>query len=452
MVDPETSLLNGAERLISDVDHTAGRITASQLQNTDLSAVKRFANPEPTCHEGAKAINEVKVAPSCSLRDDLRLRAEATAAIAAENADVVDREARFPSEALSAARTQRLLGILVPTELGGEGASVSDVVDICYMLGRACASTGMIFAMHQIMVAILIRHAKSSVWHNNLLRQLSTKQLLLASSTTEGQGGGDLRTSASAVERIGSRMALTKSATVISYGEQADGILTTARRSDDALPSDQVLVAFVKEDYQLDPIVNWNTLGMRGTCSSGFILKANGELCQVLPDPYHKIQSHTMMPVAHLTWCAVWAGIAAGAVERARRLARGAARNEGGQTPPGVAHLTRATMSLRGLRGTVASLLQRFETVANIGDELDSLDFQNAMNLLKVNASELATSTVMSAMQTCGLLGYRNDGEFSVSRHLRDVLSSSIMINNDRILASASAASLLIEVPDSLRG
>jgi len=158
------------------------------------------------------------------------------------------------------------------------------------------------------------------------------------------------------------------------------------------------------------------------------------------------------MPVAHLTWCAVWAGIAAGAVERARRLVRGAARNEGGQTPPGVAHLTRATMSLRGLRGIVASLLQRFETVANIADDLDSLDFQNAMNLLKVNASELATSTVMSAMQTCGLLGYRNDGEFSVSRHLRDVLSSSVMINNDRILGSASTASLLIEVPHSLRG
>jgi len=74
------------------------------------------------------------------------------------------------------------------------------------------------------------------------------------------------------------------------------------------------------------------------------------------------------------------------------------------------------------------------------------------MNLLKVSASEIATSTVMSAMQACGLSGYRNDGEFSVSRHLRDVLSSSIMINNERILANAATASLLIEVPHSLRG
>ena len=50
-----------------------------------------------------------------------------------------------------------------------------------------------------------------------------------------------------------------------------------------------------------------------------------------------------MMPVAHLTWSGVWAGIAAGAVERARAFVRNAARRAGGQLPPGAAHLTRAS-------------------------------------------------------------------------------------------------------------
>jgi acyl-CoA dehydrogenase len=384
---------------------------------------------------------------SCSVTNDLKLRADVMAAAAAKNADAVDREARFPAEAFQAAREQHLLDILVPADLGGEGASVSDVVDVCYALGRACASTAMIFAMHQIMVAILVRHARNSPWHRRLLRRLSTEQLLLASSTTEGQGGGDLRKSACAVERTGSRMALAKSATVVSYGAQADAILTTARRSADAQPSDQVLVALVKEDYQLERIVDWDALGMRGTCSTGFMLKAAGELNQLLPESYQTIHTQTMMPVAHLTWCGVWSGIAAGAVERARRFVRSAARHANGQLPPGAAHLTRATISLRTLRGIVASALQRFETT----DELESLDFQTAMNLLKVNASELAIATVMSCMQACGLSGYRNDGEFSVARHLRDVLSSSIMISNDRILANAAGASLLIEVPPLLR-
>jgi len=57
----------------------------------------------------------------------------------------------------------------------------------------------------------------------------------------------------------------------------------------------------------------------------------------------------------------------------------------------------------------------------------------------------------MSALQTCGLAGYRNDGDLSVSRHVRDILSTSIMINNDRILASAANAAMVVEVPALLR-
>src|SRR5205085_11244730 len=71
--------------------------------------------------------------------------------------------------------------------------------------------------------------------------------------------------------------------------------------------------------------------------------------------------------------------------------------------------------------------------------------------LLKVNSSERAIETVLSALQACGLSGYRNDGEFSVARNLRDVLSSSIMINNERIFASAASSLLLFEVPALVR-
>jgi acyl-CoA dehydrogenase len=191
---------------------------------------------------------------------------------------------------------------------------------------------------------------------------------------------------------------------------------------------------------------------MRGTCSAGFTVRANGEADQVVPVPYDKIQAHTMMPVAHLTWAAVWAGVAAAAVEPARRFIRAAARNAKGAPAPGAAHFTQATMSLRTLRGNLASALRKFDEIGTKESELDSLEFQTAMNLLKVSASEMATATVMCSMQACGLAGYRNDGEFSISRHLRDVLSSSIMINNDRILSNAATALLLIETPRSLLG
>src|SRR6202051_4050036 len=136
-------------------------------------------------------------------------------------------------------------------------------------------------------------------------------------------------------------------------------------------------------------------MGMRGTCSAGFMLSAEGEPDQVLGVPYPRIHAQSMMPIAHLTWSAVWSGIAAGAVERARSFLRTASRRSGGQLPPGAAQLTRATSSLAALRSMVAAHLRRFEQVGESGERLEALEFQSSMNLLKVNASELAMATVM---------------------------------------------------------
>jgi acyl-CoA dehydrogenase len=382
---------------------------------------------------------------------DLKTRVEKVAVVAATHAAAVDAGSRFPREAIDAARAERLLSLAVPVEFGGEGASISDVVDVCYALGRNCASTAMIFAMHQTKVACLVRHGRGSPWHQRLLRRLSAEQLLLASSTTEGRAGGDVRNSSAPIEWRDGRITLERQATVISYGEAADGLVTTARRSPEAASSDQVLVAFLKDDYTLKRLNGWDAFGMRGTCSEGFALTASGAAEQIVPVSYDKIHAETMMPVAHLCWSGAWAGIAAAAVERARAFVRKAAHGAGGTMPPGAQHLTRAVASLRTLRSLIAASLQRFEATAADPAALEAIDVQTGMNMLKVNASELAVATVMSAMQACGLSGYRNDSEFSIGRHLRDILSSPVMISNDRILANIGAASLLSSTPASLR-
>jgi acyl-CoA dehydrogenase len=394
-------------------------------------------------------------AEACSLSavpapEAITTRADAVATTAADYAVSVDRDARFPVEAIAAARTQRLLGIMVPRDLGGEGASLSSVVDICYGLARACSSTAMIYAMHQIMVACMLRHGRNAPWHERFLRRLCSEQLLLASSTTEGQGGGNIRSSVGPIVCAGSKITLERRATVISYGANADAVVTTARRAADAPASDQILVVFPREHYSLEPLLGWDTLGMRGTCSAGFTLKAAGDAEQILPDPYEKIHAQTMVPVAHLTWASVWTGIAADAVLRAQRYIRHTARRTDGQLPLGAVYLTKAKSSLETLRGLVASSLRRYERVSHDVPALASLEFHTMINFTKVEASELAVSAVLSAFRACGLSGYRNDTEFSISRHLRDVLSSPIMINNERILANIGPAALMSAIPGSL--
>ena len=384
-------------------------------------------------------------------RSSFPQRLAAVVAAATAEAEDVDRNARFPQKALDEARTQRLLGVQIPQAFGGDGASIFDITDMCYALGRACSSTAMIFAMHQTKVACLLRHGAGSAYHEALMRRVASRQMLLASSTTEGQNGGNIRFSSAAVEHAGAEISLVRNATVISYGAQADGIVTIARRANDAAGSDQVLLAITKDDYTLERSVEWETLGMRGTCSAGFELKFKGSSEQIFPEGYEKIHAQTMTPVAHLCWSSAWAGIAAAAVERAQAFIRKAARGAGGQMPPGAAHFNAARMTLAKLRAVITANLDNYAAHEHDERALSSIDFQSSINLLKVESSELAVETVMSAMRACGLAGYRNDGDFSVGRLLRDVLSSPIMINNDRILSNIATASLMSSVPATLR-
>ncbi len=381
---------------------------------------------------------------------DFATRAEAAAQVAGRFAGAVDLDSRFPSEAFEEIRQQKLLGILVPPALGGEGASPSDVIDICYRIAQGCASAGLIYAMHQVKVACIAPYAAGNATLEALLRRLVGDQLLLASSTTEGLAGANIRESEAPIEYAGGQISLVRRATCISYGLEADGIVTTARRSDNAAPSDQVLAVFLKSSYTLEPSHTWDTLGMRGTRSEGFTLRAIGVAENIVATPYAKIHTQSMVPSAHLFWGAVWAGIAAAAVARAQAFIRSASRHSHGKLPPGAAHLTAATASLHTLLGLIARAAREYERAIGDDNALQSLDFQTMITLAKVEASELASATVLRAMRACGLAGYRNDSDFSIARHLRDVLSAPIMINNDRVLASLGAPTLMTPLPRAI--
>ncbi|MGH6970954.1 MAG: acyl-CoA dehydrogenase family protein, partial [Caulobacteraceae bacterium] len=351
--------------------------------------------------------------------ESLAERARRTAEVAALHAEAVDREARFPAEAIAAAKANGLMGAMAPRSLGGEGASLSEVADVCYTLARACASTAMIYAMHQVKVACVVRHGVGARWHEAFLRRLARDQLLIASSTTEGQKGGDVRSSEAPIERAGERIGLERAASVISYGAEADAIVTTARRAADAAASDQVLAVFLSDDYTLERTGGWDTLGMRGTRSAGFSLRAHGEAAQILPVPYEAIHVQSMTPTAHILWSSVWAGVAAEAVEKARKHLRKSLRATGGEPPVSMPHFNKASAALRKLRALVAASLRRYEALRDDAGALSALDFQSEIALLKVDASELAVEAVMAAMRCGGLTAYRNDTEASLGRSLR---------------------------------
>jgi acyl-CoA dehydrogenase len=387
------------------------------------------------------------VTPLAIARGPVEAARQIAESIAAPAADAVDREARFPHEAIAALRDEALLGALVPRAFGGLGATTAEVAACCEVLGRACASTAMIYAMHQIEVACLVRHGLSSTFFRDYLTELAERGWLIASATSEAGVGGDLRRSICAVEQTGSSIHVLKRAPVISYGEEADAILLSARRAPDAAASDQVLVLARKTDVRLTSTGEWDTLGMRGTRSLGFTLEALGSEDQIVPVPFGTIATETMLPVSHVLWSSLWLGIASDAVSRARACVRAEARRSPGVVPPSAMRLAETVAELGTMSATVHAGAADFEAHQDDPVALTGLGFTIRMNNLKVSAARMAPEIVGHALGVCGLNGYRCDSPYAVGRHLRDAHSAALMIANDRVL-SGNAAMLLVHKED----
>jgi acyl-CoA dehydrogenase len=364
--------------------------------------------------------------------------------IAAQNADAVDHDARFPVETITALREKQALSAFVPGELGGAGVSFEAIAGACFELGRHCGASAMVFAMHQIQVATIVRHLDDAPWFEDYLRELVGEQRLIASVTSEVGTGGDMGRSIASVEPAGDGLGrFEKQAPTVSYGAYADDLLTTLRRSPDAEPGDQVCVLTHKGQHTLEPTGSWDPLGMRGTCSPGNVVRAELPLEQVLPTQFARVMNESMVPISHILWSHLWLGISTDAFDRARTFVRAAAKRKPGEQLPAAIRLSELMSELSLLRAEVYSGLREFvEASAEDRSRLSEMATILRFNNLKIAASEQAPRVCQGALGVCGIVGFKNDTPFSVGRHLRDTMSACLMVANERI--HQTNASLLL--------
>ena len=366
--------------------------------------------------------------------------------VAAVHADAVDRDARFPQETVAALREADALSAFVPESLGGGGVSLTAIAHACRELGRTCSASAMVFAMHQIQVTTIVRHLADAPWYESYLRRLGAEQRLVASVTSEIGTGGDMgRSIAGIVTGDDGRRTFVKQAPTVSYGAHADDLFTTVRRSETAEPVDQVLVLHHADDTELEPAGTWDTIGMRGTCSPGFTVRASFAPEQVLTAPFSTVMNESHVPISHILWSHVWLGIATEAFERGRAFVRAAARRSPGTPVPAAQSLSRVMSELAMLRAEVRSGLEDFigagEDVDR--DRLTTMGSILRFNNLKLAASEQAPRICMGVLEVIGIMAYKNDSPFGVGRQLRDSLSARLMVANERIHA-VDAGLLLI--------
>lgn len=344
----------------------------------------------------------------------------------------VDEKSRFPDESLLAFRQGRFLSALLPTSVGGAGASILEIVNAIRAVAVHCASSALVLAMHSIEIVNLTRHGTTPALQS-LARDIAERQLLIANANSEVGIGGDVGRSICALDVSTQPWTLDKQALAISYGENADLIMSTARRTPEANETDQVFVALRCEELTLTPLSEWDTLGLRGTCSRGYSVHALVDESLIFPVPFSVVANDGGGQMRQLMLSAVWVGLAESAAQRAHAYVRAAARKTIGTVPPGALRVAEITASLHEIRSLLAASTRQYEELDSTGD-LQDAGLTIALRNLKVTTSEAAVRISTAALGVCGIAGYQRRAPFSLDRLIRDAHGGLIMVSNDRYL------------------
>ncbi len=344
----------------------------------------------------------------------------------------VDLHARFPFESVTALKESGVLSAYVPVEYGGMGASLADMSDAIRVLSRSCAATGSVLAMHTEQLFILLKYGTSKSLRG-VLREVVEQQLLIANANSEVGIGGDVMRSITALVPDGDSWLFDKQALAVSYGADADLILSTARRSPDATETDQVLALLRRSRFTLEATTGWDTLGLRGTCSTGMHITGRVTGDDLFPVPFAEIANGGGGQLRHVLMTAVWTGLAEAAMEEAHETVRETARKNIGTTLQSAVRLAEIMTEVQVARSMLSGALQQIEAALEAGT-IDDIGLVMSLRNVKIVTSEAAIHTATSALQICGIKGFRRGQEYRLERITRDACGALIMVSNDRYL------------------
>jgi alkylation response protein AidB-like acyl-CoA dehydrogenase len=319
-----------------------------------------------------------------------------------------DRSGSFVVDAMASLRERSAMSMLVPSELGGGGASHADACAFIAELARACPATSLTFSMHSHLVA-------AQVWRHRrdlpapVLPKVADAQLQLVST-----GASDWMSSSGTATRVdgGYRISARKSP---ASGAPSGDVLVTSIRWDDAPDGPQVIhcsVPFTADGVSIEP--TWDTMGMRATGSDTVALDdvfvPEAAVALVRPaDVWHPVWSVVMGAAMPLIMSS-YVGVAEEAAERAITLA-----SERSDTDLTVPLVGRMLSRLAVARDTCAAMIA---SSANLTFD-NTVEHASTVLARKTAVTEAVIDTVRLAMEIGGGRAYaRNAG---IERLYRDV-------------------------------
>jgi alkylation response protein AidB-like acyl-CoA dehydrogenase len=213
-------------------------------------------------------------APAPAIQDTeiLATPAERAASIGpaiAEHAARHDADGTFVTEAYDALRDAGLLKAGVPTELGGDGATVADLTALQRELAHHCGSTALASSMHQHVVAFTAwRYRRGLPGAEATLRRVAEEGILIVST-----GGGDYTHPRGEAVKVEGGYRVSGHKRFASQSGNAN-VMSTMFVHDDPEQGKRVLnvaVPIAAEGVSVKD--NWDTLGMRGTASNDIVVE-----------------------------------------------------------------------------------------------------------------------------------------------------------------------------------
>jgi alkylation response protein AidB-like acyl-CoA dehydrogenase len=194
----------------------------------------------------------------------------------AERAAGYDADGSFPVEDFDDLRANAMLGLMVPTRLGGRGASFAEYAEVAMALGAGNGATALIFNMHASVTGAL------ALTDDDLARSLGVPEsfftardeLLSAAAAgrhyavamSERGAGSRLSQLATSYEPVPDGWHITGTKAFCSGAGHADAYVVAARR-DDAVSQ---FVVPAGPGVTVTP--TWDALGMRATVSDDLVL------------------------------------------------------------------------------------------------------------------------------------------------------------------------------------
>src|ERR1700722_19592276 len=178
-------------------------------------------------------------------------------------------------------------------------------------------------------------------------------------------------------------------------------ILSTAPRSPDAADTDQALCLLRTADFTLEPTSGWDTLGLRGTCSSGLHITGHVTADDLFPVSFAEIANGGGGQLRHVLLTAVGTGLAEAAMDEAHKAVRAEARRSIGTTPQSALRLAEIFTDVQCARSTLFEAQRKIEAAIE-SDTLEDIGLIMSLRNVKVVTSKAAMNAATAALQICG--------------------------------------------------